>query len=470
MRPSIPLFILSLGLLVAPAALRAAAAPASRPNVVILLTDDQGTLDANCYGSTDLKTPNIDRLAAGGVRFTQAYGHTVCCPSRAALFTGRHPQRGGVRNWTQGDRHGSDRQNLFMAPEEVTLAEALKSAGYRTALFGKWHLGAQVGHGPLDQGFDEHFGHLSGFIDNYRHFFLHGRGYHDLYDGNTEIFRRDEYYPDMMIDRAVLFIEANKAAPFFMTVAFNLPHYPMQPTAKFKDAYADLPMPRQAYARMISSVDDHIGRVLDKLDATGLSDRTVVIFMSDNGHSTENNAGVSVDDHTSGYPRGHYYLANGGGGNTGQWIGNKGTFFEGGIRVPAIIRYPAKIPAGQVRDQIVTIMDWFPTVLDLCGVTPQASAPKLDGHSMARVIADPKAASAHEVLHFAWGRNWAVRRGDWKLISVINPRTSTTRVSLHYLAEPKPEVNDHAEAKPEIVRELTALHESWARSVEPKNV
>jgi len=192
MRPSLPFFILSLSILAAPSALGAAPVPPVRPNVVVLLTDDQGTLDANCYGSTDLKTPNIDRLSAGGVRFTQAYGHTVCCPSRAALFTGRHPQRGGVRNWTQGDRHGSDRQNLFMAPEEVTLAEALKSAGYRTALFGKWHLGAQVGHGPLDQGFDEHFGHLSGFIDNYRHFFLHGRGYHDLYDGNTEIFRRDE--------------------------------------------------------------------------------------------------------------------------------------------------------------------------------------------------------------------------------------------------------------------------------------
>ena len=127
MRPSLPFFILSLSILAAPAALGAAPVPPVRPNVVVLLTDDQGTLDANCYGSTDLKTPNIDRLSAGGVRFTQAYGHTVCCPSRAALFTGRHPQRGGVRNWTQGDRHGSDRQNLFMAPEEVTLAEALKS-------------------------------------------------------------------------------------------------------------------------------------------------------------------------------------------------------------------------------------------------------------------------------------------------------------------------------------------------------
>lgn len=438
------------------------------PNVVVLLTDDQGTLDASCYGSTDLKTPHMDRLAAGGVRFTQAYAHTVCCPSRAALFTGRHPQRGGVRNWTQGDRHGSDRQNLFMAPEEVTLAEVLRSAGYRTGLFGKWHLGAQVGHGPLDQGFDEYFGHLSGFIDNYRHYFLHGRGYHDLYDGNEEIFRREEYYPDLMIERAVQFIEAHKAAPFFMTVTFNLPHYPEQPIAKFKDAYADLPMPRRSYARVISSVDDLIGRVLDKLDATGLSDRTIVILMSDNGHSTENSPGIAVDGHTSGYPRGHYYLAHGGGGNTGKWIGNKGTFLEGGIRVPAIIRYPAKIPAGQTRDQIVTIMDWFPTVLDFCGIAREAKTPRLDGHSMARVITDPNAASAHEVLHFAWGRNWAVRRGDWKLIGVFNAKDNLQRLSLHHLSEPRPEVKDHAQEQPQIVRELTALHEAWERSLVSK--
>lgn len=201
-------------------------AHARPPNVVILYTDDQGTLDANCYGSTDLKTPNMDKLAASGIRFTQAYAHTVCCPSRAALMTGRHPQRGGVINWTQGDRHGSDDRNINMASEEVTLAEALKSAGYRTALFGKWHLGAKVGHGPLDQGFETYFGHLGGFIDNYRHYFLHGQGYHDLYDGNEEIFRREEYYPDMMIEKAVRYIEANKDAPFFLTVTFNLPHYP----------------------------------------------------------------------------------------------------------------------------------------------------------------------------------------------------------------------------------------------------
>lgn len=437
-----------------------------RPNVVILLTDDQGTLDAGCYGSADLQTPHMDALAAAGIRFTQAYAHIVCCPSRAALFTGRYPQRGGVRNWTQGDRHGGDARNLNMAAEELTLAEVMKSAGYRTALFGKWHLGAKPGHGPLDQGFETYFGHLGGFIDNYRHFFLHGRGYHDLYEGNEELFRREEYYPDLLTERAVRFIEANKAVPFFMTVAFNLPHYPTQPSAKFKDAYPDMPMPRQAYARVISSVDEQIGRVLGKLDATGLRDNTIVIMMSDNGHSTENSAGITVENHSSGYPRGHYYLANGGGGNTGKWIGQKATFLEGGIRVPAIIRWPAKLPPGQTRDQIVTIMDWFPTVLELCGIKPEASAPKLDGRSMVSVIADPKAAGGHDVLHFGWVKDWAVRRGDWKLIGMFDNKTSTMRYSLHNLAEPQPEVKDHASEHPEIVRELTALHEAWANELE----
>ena len=441
---------------------------AHQPNVIVMLTDDQGTLDANCYGSTDLITPNIDRLAATGVRFTQAYAHTVCCPARAALMTGRYPQRSGVSNWTQGDRHGSDLPKMNMNTEEFTLAEAMKASGYRTALFGKWHLGAKVGHGPLDQGFDTFFGHLGGFIDNYRHYFLHSNGFHDLWDGNDEIFRPEEYYPDLLADRAVNFIETNKSAPFFMMVTFNLPHYPEQPIAKLRDAYSELPMPRRSYARVISSVDEHIGRILDKLEATGLRDNTIVILMSDNGHSVENNSGISVDNHSSGYPRGHYYLAHGGGGNTGKWIGHKGTFLEGGIRVPAIISYPAIIAPGQSRDQIVTIMDWFPSILELCGIQPDAVAPKLDGYSVVPIIQDASHASAHDVLYFGWSNIWAVRKGDWKLIGKPNPNSSAVAHSLHNLAEPNPEVKDHASAQPDKVNELLALHREWVIEVKAK--
>ena len=136
--------------------------------------------------------------------------------------------------------------------------------------------------------------------------------------------------------------------------------------------------------------------------------------------------------------------------------------------MPAIISYPSMLPQGQTRDQIVTIMDWFPTVLDLCGAKQEASAPKLDGRSMTGVIAGPKAASAHDVLHFGWAKNWAVRRGDWKLIGAFEGKTGTMRLSLHNLAEPKPEVKDHANEQPEIVRELTALHEAWEKDLAPK--
>lgn len=450
-----------LGLTLAIASSGAMAADSTRPNVVLFLTDDQGTLDVNCYGAKDLETPHMDGIARSGVRFTQAYAHVVCCPARAALLTGRHPQRSGIVRWTQGDRNGKDSHNINMPVEEITLAETMKAAGYRTGLFGKWHLGAKKGHGPLDQGFDTYFGHLSGFIDNYRHCFLHGSGYHDLYDGNREVFHRDQYCPDLMIDRALDFLDTEKGGPFFMMISFNLPHYPEQPIQELKEAYEDLPMPRRSYARVVSSVDEHIGRILDKLEKLKLRKDTIVILMSDNGHSAEDNKGISVENHASGYPVGHYYLAHGGGGYTGKWIGHKGQYLEGGIRVPAMISYPARLPQGEVRDQAITIMDWFPTVLDLCGIPRLPDAPAFDGHSLAGVIADPDQPSPHKVLHFAWAKEWAVRKGEWKLIGKLGESGG----SLHRLSDPKPEVTDYSDSHPEIVESLSELHRRWKDDV-----
>jgi arylsulfatase A-like enzyme len=320
----------------------------------------------------------------------------------------------------------------------------------------------------LEQGFDRFFGHLGGFIDNYRHCFLHGQGFHDLWDNDQEIFRRGEYYPDMMVGEAVKYIEANHDAPFLMYVAFNLPHYPEQPIGKFAKAYEEMPMPRQSYARVISSVDDHIGRILDKLDETGIADNTIVIMMGDNGHSAEDKEGITVDDHVSGYPRGHYYSANGGGGNTGKWIGHKGDYLEGGIRVPAIIRCPAMLPKGVVRDQIVTVMDWFPTVLELAEI-PKPDV-KLDGRSVLPVIRDANAPAAHETLHFDWPNGCAVREGDWKLIGVRNKKQGTiARYHLHNLADKNPEVKDYANERPEIVARLSDLQEQWFNDVLSQN-
>lgn len=448
-------------LLAAFAVVASSSAAARQPNVVILFTDDQGTLDANCYGSRDLITPNIDRLAATGVRFTQAYAHTVCCPSRAALMTGRHPQRGGVNHWTQGDMNAAD--GINMALEEVTLAEALKTAGYRTALFGKWHLGAHRDFGPKKQGFDEFFGIRDGFIDNYNHYFLHGNGFHDLYEGTKEVHARDQYFPELMTGRALKFIDENKGRLFFLYVPFNIPHYPEQALKQHEALYKDVKDPaRRSYGAVVTTTDHYIGRVIDKLEALKLRDNTIVIYMSDNGHSEEVTNKIRVDNHKSGYPKDHFYGASGGG-NAGRWIGRKGTFLEGGVRVPAIISFPAALPQGVVRDQIVTAMDWFPTVMDLCGI--KHKGPKLDGHSLIPILNSIDAESGYGgQLHFQWHINWAVRDGDWKLIG--NDRSE--KKSLHNLAEEKPELKNWAGEKPEIVERLKKLHEAWAKDVSPE--
>lgn len=440
-------------------------AVANRPNVVILFADDLGTLDVNCFGSTDLHTPHLDKLAATGVRFTRAYSHMVCCPARAALLTGRHPQRSGVHFWTQGNLHA--KAGINMALEERTLAEALQAAGYRTALFGKWHLGAHADFGPTKQGFDRFFGIRGGFIDNYRHYFLHQKGFHDLYEGTREIHARGKYFPDMMIERCLSFIEENQQQPFFLFASFNVPHYPEQPLPQFAAMYEGMKDPaRRSYAAIVSTTDHYIGRITGKLAAAGVLRDTIVIFMSDNGHSEETTNRIRFDDHKSGLPNGHFYGASGGG-NTGQWIGHKAQFLEGGIRVPAIISYPAKLPRNKTRTQAITVMDWFPTVMELCGVESPADAPPLDGRGILPLIDDPDAESRHPVLHWAWSKNWAVCKGPWKLIAHYNARAGQHRFTLHNLDERHPEVKDHASEHPEVIARLRDLHDAWEADATP---
>ena len=434
----------------------------AQPNVLILFTDDQGTLDAHCYGSDDLHTPAIDSLAARGVRFTQAYSHTVCCPARAALLTGRYPQRGGINNWAQSDLNFNNGTNMSLS--EVTLAEVLGQNGYRTALFGKWHLGAHVNHGPTCQGFGEFFGIRDGFIDNFNHYYLHRGAFHDLYEGTREVFFRDQFFPELMVNRALRFLEASatsqKEEPFFLYVPFNIPHYPEQAPDEDAARYSQLEEPRRSYASFVTTTDRYIGQILSKLEQLGLRDDTIVIFMSDNGHSEEDYQ-IRWANSSSGYPKGHNYGANGGGGNTGEWIGHKATFFEGGLRVPAIVSYPAKLPSGVTCDQVITGMDWFPTVLELCQI--QHSGPKLDGHSLLPMLGNANAKTPYEVLHFQWQSRWCVRRGDWKLVQ--NGKNGKTQLSLHNLADSEPEAQDYAKEKPQLVEELCTLHNVWANDV-----
>jgi arylsulfatase A len=423
-----------------------------------------GTLDAGCYGSTDIHTPNIDALAQRGVRFTQAYAHTVCCPSRSQLMSGRVPQRSGVVDWLSN--HPSDENGRNMAAEEVTLAEALQGAGYRTGLSGKWHLGATPGHQPLDQGFDEAFGHLGGFIDNYEHKFLHSKPsmppFHDLYRNGEEVDETGRYFPDLVAEDASRFIVENKDRPFFLYCAFNVPHYPEQADPQFQGLYEDMPMPRRSYAAMITTTDDRIGRVLDTVDHWDLTENTLVIFMSDNGHSTEQFNNWEEN-----------YGANGGGGNTGEWRGAKASMFEGGIRTPAIVSMPGKVPQGEVRDQAISNMDFFPTVLELSG----AEAPDyaIDGRSLWPVLESPKAPDTHEVFHWAWQQQWAVRQGNWKLIgngrdttgleSKHAPRKEMGELYLANLADDPPESKNHIKDQPEVVGRLQKLHNDWLKRV-----
>ncbi len=217
-------------------------------------------------------------------------------------------------------------------------------------------------------------------------------------------------------------------------------------------------LPRRDYAKTISTVDDKMGQVMQKLDALGLRENTVIIFQSDNGHSIESYQ-IKHPEHASGLPRGHDYGTQKAGGNTGKWIGNKGTFYEGGIRVPSIVSYPKEFPQGVVRDQPVTAMDWMPTVLKLCGV--QRPDLKFDGHDLLPVIKN-NAPSPNQVMHWQWVSLWAVREGDWKLVQNRN-----VPLALYNLSDDQPEKTNHIDEHPEIVERLQALHDEWAADVAP---
>ncbi|MBD3672355.1 MAG: sulfatase-like hydrolase/transferase [Planctomycetaceae bacterium] len=283
-------------------------------------------------------------------------------------------------------------------------------------------------------------------------------GFHDLYEGTQEVFKRDEYFPDLVTARAVRYIDDHKDHPFFLYCAFNIPHYPEQPDATFDERYKNLKMPRQSYAKMVSTVDDRMGQIMQRLAHHGLTENTIVIFMSDNGHSVESYQ-ISQENHNSGLPKGANYGANGGGGNTGKWIGHKGNFYEGGIRVPAILSYPAKLPKGEVRDQAITAMDWMPTILELCNIArPDVN---FDGKSLVPVIQSPDAPSPHTTMFWQWQNKWAVRDGDWKLIGVKN-----NPQHLGNLAEENPEVANHLKDSPEIVTRLYQLHKTWLKDVD----
>ncbi|MCB1063399.1 MAG: sulfatase-like hydrolase/transferase [Verrucomicrobiae bacterium] len=429
-----------------------------KPNVIIIYADDQGSIDANCYGSKDLETPNIDRLAKTGVRFTQMLAPSaICSASRAGLMTGRFPARAGVPS-----NVSSEKGHEGMPASELTIAELLKSNGYATGHVGKWHLGYTPETMPNAQGFDHSFGHMGGCIDNYSHFFYwQGPNRHDLWENGTEIWRDGQYFGDLMVEQVKGFVDREKAGPFFLYWAINWPHYPLQGMEKWRDHYRDLPHPRDKYAAFVSSMDEMIGKLLDHLEASGLRKNTMIIFQSDHGHS--------VEERTFS-----------GGGSAGPYRGHKASLFEGGLRVPSVVSMPGTLPEGEVRGHLVTGCDWWPTIAELTG-SKIPDVHQLDGSSILEVIRKPETKSPHPQFYWQLGADakkakWVVRDGDWKLLGNTseNVRPEGTpeltaedkKLFLVNLAEDIGETKNVAKDNPELVKRLMSLKEEYAKSIE----
>lgn len=444
----------------------------TRPNVILIYSDDQGALDLGCYGTSDIRTPNLDGLAAQGTRFTQMYAPApVCSTSRCGLMTGKMPVRAGVPN-----NVSSAAGVAGMPPSEITMAEMFKASGYATGHFGKWHLGYTPETMPLAQGFDVSYGHMGGCIDNLSHFYYwSGPNKHDLWKNGVEIFEPGQYFPQRTTDECIDFIETNQEKPFFIYLAYNVPHYPLQPTKAWLEQYKsieplDVPFFRQPqtanksmpqidpltvrgmYCAFVSSMDEQIGRVLETLDETGLRESTIVIFQADQGHSFEERTSF-------------------GGGNAGVFRGGKFSLFEGGIRVPAIISWGARLPKGKVCDQMVFACDWYPTLANLCSVNiPNVS--DLDGKNIVPCLTE-NASSPHESLYWQSGNQWALRKGDWKLhANARDPSTpkpmsaEDAKLLLTNLKDDPGEQTNLAAQRKEIVEELLSMQKEYKTRID----
>ena len=406
-------------------------APAAepRPNIVFIRADDLGINDLGCYGRKDQATPHLDKLAREGTRFTSAYcAQSICSPTRAAILTGKTPARLHLTTFLPGRPDTAAQKllhpkiNMQLPLEEKTLAELLKEAGYATACIGKWHLGG-AGFGPKEQGFD----------------FVHaGRA-------NTEPSETEGGKGEYDLTRqAEKFLTENKDRPFFLYLAHNCPHVPLAARPELVQKYKDSFNP--IYAAMVHTLDDSVGRVLAKLDELKLTANTIVVFTSDNG-------GLHVLE-TPNTPATH---------NTPYRAG-KGFLYEGGLRVPLIVRWPDRVPAGRTTDTPVISTDWTPTLLELCGLKAPAG---LDGVSLAGLLKGgglPARPLFWHLPHYTnqGGRpGGAVREGDWKLIE----HYEDGRVELFNLARDAGETRDLSGEEPKRAAEMKAKLAAWRKAV-----
>ncbi len=465
-----------LGFLMAVAALAATlhagssqAQPAERPpNIVFIMADDLGYGDLGSYGQEKIQTPNLDRMAREGLRFAQFYsGSTVCAPSRSVLMTGQHTGRTPVR----GNKRTSASIGNFPLPAQAeTLAEVLQKAGYATGMFGKWGLGGPGSEGlPAEQGFDEFFGYL----DQLRaHFyypeFLFRNGERVPLKGNKVVsdprvpgaghpVERGTYSHDAIVDEALDFVARHQEEPFFLYLPFTIPHAsiiaPEEAMAPYLDekgksifperpfpgnGYSPQPMPRAAYAGMVSRMDRDVGRLLDRLETLGIAENTIVFFTSDNGPSSEGGADPAFFD------------------SNGPLRGKKRDLYEGGIRVPMIVWGPGqKVPSGKVSDQVWAAWDVLPTLADLAGAAVSSS---VDGLSFAPAIqGQPEQQEEHAYLYWEFYEGetaQAVRKGRWK---AVRQPIFTGEIELYDLSKDVGEEHDVAGQHPEVVRQVEVM-------------
>ena len=413
--------------------------PSARPNVIFILADDLGWGDLSCYGRPDYRTPNLDRLAAQGTKFTDAYSASaVCTPTRCGFITGRYPARtkvGLIEPLT------ANNQSVGLDPDLPTIGSLLKKSGYETALFGKWHLGFRPEWGPNAHGFDEFFGVLAGAVDYHLH--KTGLGLPDLYE-NLKPVERNGYLTDLLTDRAVSYIKRRRTAPFYLSLHYTAPHWPWQDRKggekiNFTDKTIE-PLSMGAggslklYAEMMRSLDEGIGRVMDAVKAAGIERRTLVIFTSDNGGE-----------------RFSY-----------QWpfSGDKGDLLEGGIRVPAIVRWRGVVPANRVTSQMAISMDWTATIL-AAAKTKAAEDYPLDGIDLLPVI---KGASPIHDRTFFWRiySQDAVRQGKWKYFR------DGERRRLFDLSVDQHEQADFSRQRPDVFEKLAAEFGAWNQQMLPR--
>jgi arylsulfatase A-like enzyme len=416
----------------APAAAADRPAAAPRPNIVYILSDDQGWKDVGFHGS-DIRTPNIDALARQGARLEQFYAQPMCTPSRAALMTGRYPHRYGLQTLVipSAGKYG-------LPTDEFLLPQALKEAGYRTAIVGKWHLGhADRKYWPRQRGFDYQYGPLLGEIDYYTH---SAHGVRDWFRDNKPV-KEEGYVTELLGRDAVKLIERHDPrTPLFLYLAFTAPHSPYQAPKAHLDSYAGIKDPsRRAYAAMITAMDDQIGAVLKALEKRGMRENTLVVFQSDNGGPRDAKFTGEVDMSKSTIPA-----------DNGPYRDGKATLYEGGVRVVALANWPGRIAPGTVVDKPLHIVDMYPTLTGLAGVT-SARAKPLDGRDAWQTIAGGAPSPREEVVIDVEPFRAALRQGDWKLVWQA---TLPSKVELFNLAQDPGEKKDLAAANPEKVAEL----------------